>query len=221
MDMVELPAGNGFEKQLFDVLNEQLKRTENTVNSFSKPLTKSAKKLFTIGDNIGVCMGQAMYTQKRFPLDLLVGNFCKTNTFDKPKDAAEQLFEYLRSKDENLNTILHVAGYNKTNGEFPMPEIWHVDMENKKVSFFNNLGFLYGGANDYFKPFSDRINTSTALLDYSLQDAVDISKFAIDMSRSLERYLDFSELISPDIEMIAITIHGIQWVLKKELECKE
>jgi hypothetical protein len=79
------------------------------------------------------------------------------------------------------------------------------------------MGFIYAGSNEYFQPFADRLNIRKTILEYSLQDAANICKPAIDMSRGLERYLDFNEAVSEDIEMIAVTIDGIKWIKKAEL----
>ena len=35
-------------------------------NTYNKPITRTARKLFTIGGNIGIAMGQTAYTNKGF-----------------------------------------------------------------------------------------------------------------------------------------------------------
>jgi len=101
-------------ENIFERIYDKNSEVVKAISHFSRPLSKSRQKLFTMGDNIGVCMGQTMCTDKKFPVDLLVGNFCKTHTFDKPEEAAKALCEYLAMKDPNLGTLLHLAGYNKT-----------------------------------------------------------------------------------------------------------
>jgi hypothetical protein len=187
--------------------------------SYSRPIPKTDKKLFAKVDNIGLAMGKTMHTSKKFPVNLLVSSFCKKNNFDTPKEAVEKLLEYLRSKDPEMDTIILLAGYDKTSEEFPLPEMYHISVKNNAASFYGNMGFLYAGNNDYFKPYSDRIRQEQNILDYSLQDAVDICQLATHMSRELDRLIDFRDTVSEDIEMIAITLDGIQWIKKAELRC--
>jgi len=210
-----------FEQLAIKTINEKLKAVRK---SFTTPLTKTARKLFTMGDNIGVCMGQAMYNESGVPMSAFVDYFCRTHTFDKPREAAQELLNYLcEVGGNNIDTLLHLAGYNKSEPEQLTPEMYHLSLETKSFSGGSDLAFNYGGFNEYFKPFSDRINDREAktIFKYSLQDAADIAKFAIDMSRFLSRYLDFEDGISDDIEMIAITHSGIQWLRKAELEVRQ
>ena len=213
-------AGNTAEQAVMEMINEKLGKLKKT---FTTSLTRTARKLFTMGDNIGVSMGQAMYNENGILMSVFVDYFCRTHSFDKPREAAEELLEYLcKVGGNNVDTILHVAGYNKSEPEQLTPEMYHLDLKTKDFFGGSDLVFNYGGFNEYFKPFADRINDGEAktILRYSLQDAVDITKFAIDMSRFLSRYLDFEDGISEDIEMIAITHNGIQWLRKAELEVK-
>jgi len=64
------------------------------------------------------------------------------------------------------------------------------------------------------------INSSKYYEAYTLQDAADISKFAIDTVRGLDRFIDFQDCVSEKIEMIAITRDDLKWLIKQELECK-
>jgi len=212
-------AGNPAEQIVTKMINEKLA----ILKSFVTPLTRTARKLFTMGDNIGVSMGKSMYNESGIPMAVFVDYFCRTHTFDKPQEAAGELLKYLSNVGGNVDTLLHLAGYNRSQPEQLTPEMYHLDLEANVFSGGSDLAFNYGGFNEYFKPFSDRINDREAktIFKYSLQDAVDIAKFAIDMSRFLSRYLDFEDAISSDIEMIAITHNGIQWLRKAGLEIRQ
>ena len=186
--------------------------------NFYKPLTKSARKLFTIGDNMAFSMGQELLTKDFYPVELLADQFCRKNTFDKPTDAAQSLFDFMCSKDENMNLYIHFAGYDKSNTERFTPEFYDIKISEKKCEFMGHTGFMYAGANDYFTPYTEKL--ANQIMVYTVQDAIDICQLAIDMSRRLGRYLDFKETISPDEEIVAITPNGIQWVKKSKLEAR-
>lgn len=187
----------------------------------SKPLTKTARKLFTMGDNIGIVMGQAMYTESQIPVSVFIDHFCATNTFDGPEQAAIKLLELLHRVGGNIDTYVFLAGYDKSKPDQLTPEIYHFEVNKGTLHGGSDVSFCYAGANAYFKPFSERLNADKlSLLNYSLQDALNICMLATDMSRGLEKYLDFNQEISDDVEIIAITPRGIQWVRKAELEVK-
>ena len=207
-------------ENLFERLFARNQELFNFVRNHSEIQTKSARKLFTIGDNIGINMGQAMYTNNRVPVSVLLDWFCRSNTFDKPKEAAEKLLSYLHGVDGNMDTTLMLAGYDKSDPENLLGYVFRIDVKDNEVEPLSNLAFQYAGANDYFKQYCEKINQNTQLCRYTLQDAADICKLAIDTCRKFERYFDFKEAITESIEMIAITHSGIQWLRKAELEVR-
>jgi hypothetical protein len=56
-----------------------------TINPFSRPLTKPARKLFAIGGSIGLSMGQTMYTEKSFLWICLQAVFAKPTLLTSQK----------------------------------------------------------------------------------------------------------------------------------------
>jgi hypothetical protein len=117
-----------------------------------------------------------------------------------------------------MDLYIHLAGYDKENDYF-IPEFYEIKIAEGKCEFKGNTGFMYAGANDYFTPFTSKI--ANQIMMYSVQDAVDICCLAIEMSRKLGRYMDFTETISEDFEIIVITLDGLQWVKKAKLEVKQ
>jgi len=207
-------ANNNFlEQQISNMINDHLK---NIDGQLKKPLTRSAKKLFTMGNNIGIAKGQTMYTRNHVPLSIYVDDFCRKHTFDKPKEAAEKLLEYLRIIDNSVDTTLFLAGFDN-NPELLSGEAYYIKVKDNEYGNMKMPGFNYAGANDYFSEYSKKLSAPENIMNYTLQDAANICKLAIDTCRGLERYLDFNEAISDDIEMIAITKDGIQWLKKAEL----
>jgi 20S proteasome alpha/beta subunit len=191
------------------------------MHSGNKVLTRSVHKLFAIGSNVGVsCVGMTD-PQTELYLQLL----SEGKTFDNPKEAAAAIKNFLIneinieiSKDADMDNVIFVAGYDKKKGRIPVPEVYYISIQNNDITTVGSWGFTHIGSSNYFEPYQDRINSNR--VGYSLQDAVDICKLAFDLSRGLEKYLDFEDNISPDIEMLAITPSGIKWILKKELEVK-
>jgi len=187
-------------------------------------MTKTASKIFTIGDNIGVVIGGEMYAiaEKKL-ISLLFGEFCKHNTFENPKNAADKIFDFLCSIETSgdyLGIIALVAGYDRKNNS---TEIYYIATQAKELSYCGDLGFINITKNYHFKPCMDKINeklSGCGYMHYTLQDSIDISKFGIDMTRFIDRYIEFRDYISDDIEMLSITPQGIQWIIKKELEAK-
>jgi 20S proteasome alpha/beta subunit len=193
--------------------------------------SKTIKKLFTIGDNIGVnSAGRSFYNEKFF-----IEKLSKTKSFNSPLEAAMEIKYFFSNYTEPVKHERHdgvcdyplyfIAGYDKSkmkskfdpNGyQMPTPEIYHFNTKDNNIVKTCSYGFTYCGANYYFDKYVDKINEN--IYRYTLQDAVDITKFSFDISRNLQKYLDFEDRISEDIEMIAITPHGIEWIQKKELE---
>jgi hypothetical protein len=197
-------------------------------------VSKTIKKLFSIGDNIGVNMGGMALSSSNLYLEHLSG----TKNYDSPIEAArdimfffiEDMEKAVREKKDGMSsdTEFYVAGYDKTKagkktllnpiGKWSLidPEIYHISVQNERITSMGCFGFLFRGANSYFNYYCEKINEK--IFGYTLQDAVNITKLAFDTSRSLGKYLDGEEYISEDIEMLAITPLGIEWVQKKELE---
>jgi hypothetical protein len=185
--------------------------------NFYKPLTKSAKKLFAIGDNMAFSTGKVLHTKEFYPVELLAEQFCRKNTFTKPEDVAKSLFDFMCSKDDGMDLYIHLAGYNKDNDGF-IPEFYDINIVEKKCKYLGCTGFQYAGANDYFTLYTERL--ASQVMFYTVQDAINICRLAIDMSRRLGRYLDFEETISEDEDVIAITIDGLQWIKRAKLEVR-
>jgi hypothetical protein len=121
------------------------------------------------------------------------------------------------SADDTMDLTIHFAGYDKSYGFF-LPELYEINILQKIFKYHGNTGIAVAGANDYFMPFTEKIKEQINL--YNLQDAVDICCLAIDMSRRLEKHIDFRETIS-DFDMVAITLDGLQWLKKAKLEVRQ
>jgi len=213
----ELPEGrNDNETFILNTIARTYEPTFAMLKNYARPISRTVKKLFTIGDNIGVNMGQTLHTKEGIPVSVFMDYFCRTKSFDDPEIAAKELCNYLHGIDGNMDTIIHLAGYDKTEPDILTPEVYRISIKENTVFSMKNYGFHYAGYNDYFLQHCEKIDEN--IFKYSLQDAADICNFAITMCRTLSKYLDFNSGISDDIEMIAITHNGIQWIKKAELK---
>ena len=218
IDMINFLKGN---------VSEAIINTANGTCAYEKAnivgnkfLTKSTCKLHVMKNN-NIVIGSGNQTNiGNESVTPYIHYFCNNYSFDNPKSCAEGLFKYITELDQNINAVYHVCGYNPES-KIPRPEFWYVDIKNNTV--INGMGKeRYGmnisGANEYFFPYMAKINKNMA--SYSLQDAIDISLFAIDISIKLERFIDREELISPPIDLLVIEQAGVKWIQQKTLKAE-
>jgi 20S proteasome alpha/beta subunit len=187
---------------------------------YSKVMSRSVNKLFAIGDNIGLSSAGMTYPEMGLYFEFL----SRTHSFNSPVEAANDIVRFIANVikptgGEKMHTVVFAAGYDKNKKDFrAKPEVYSISTIGGEaaVAAVGSRGFTHIGSSGYFDPYQDRINSNR--VNYSLQDAADICKLAFDMSRSLERYLDFADNISPDIDILAITPGGIRWVLKQDVK---
>lgn len=79
-------------------------------------------------------------------------------------------------------------------------------------------GMLLGSANEYFFNFRELINKNARA--FALQDAIDVTMWAFDVSMKSERFIDLKRLIWPPIDVLTITPRGVEWVQRKKPEIK-
>jgi len=216
MDIINFAAGN---------IPEAIKNTFNGTCAYAKEniignrlLTRSARKLHVVkGNNIAIADGNQRSMGKE-SINPHIEHFCDSGHYDNPKSCAVALLDLVRGLGQNIKALYHVCGYNPAK-EIPFPEFWYVDAEKNIV--MNGIGELkYGicfcGANEYFSQYAMPISKNMA--SFSLQDTIDVSLFAIEMSIKLERFIDRDELISPPIDLLAIEPSGVKWIQQKTLK---
>ena len=171
------------------------------------------------GNNIAIADGNQRGTGKKSIVPYL-DFFCLTNHYDDPKSCAVGLFNLIKNLGQNISAEYFVCGYN-SEGTIPLPEFWHIDVVNNTVinATEGQYGISFSGANTYFSQYAPLINKN--IISYSLQDAIDVSMFAIDMSIKLERFIDRDELISPPIDLLVIKPGGVEWIQQKTLKAED
>ena len=181
-------------------------------------LSNSVRKLHVMkGNNIAISEGNQRNTN-RGSIAPYIDYFCNNFHFNDPQSCAFGLFDFIKDLECGVKAEYHVCGYNRS-GRIPVPEFWYVNIKSSMV--FNGIGDIkYGinfcAANEYFSQYADILNKGN-IFHYSLQDAVDVSLFAIEMSMKLERFIDRDRLISPPIDLLAITQSGVKWIQQKAL----
>jgi len=215
IDMENFIKGNPQEAIKNSVSGTCAFKKENIIGNMF--LSKTINKLHVMkNNNIVIAEGHKM-SIKNESSSPYINYFCNNNFFDDPKSCADSLLNFIKELDQNIDAIYYVCGYNPKK-KIPHPEFWYLEVKNNIV--LNGMGETqYGinisGANEYFFPFVSKINKN--IPSYSLQDAIDVSLFAIDMSIKLERFIDREEFISPPIDLLVIEQTGVKWIQQKTL----
>jgi len=181
-------------------------------------LTKSTCKLYVMkNNNIAIADGNQRNFGSKNTVPY-IHYFCNNHVFNSPKSCAEGLLNFILGIDKNIDAVFYVCGYNFED-TIPRPEFYCVEVKDKNI-IDGVAGMGYGisfhSANEYFSRYVTPISKNMA--SYSLQDAVDVTLFAIDMSIKLERFIDREEFISPPIDLLVIEPTGVKWIKHKTLK---
>ena len=216
MDMENFIRGNAHEAIKNTATGACAHKKENIVGSTI--LSKSICKLHVMkGNNIVIADGnQRNFNNKS--LSPYIQYFCSNNHYDNPKSCSIGLYNFIKELGQNIDAVYHLCGYNHEK-KIPSPEFYYVEVKNDMIinaARKEQCGISFCGANEYFSQYAPLINKKIA--SYSLQDAVDVSLFAIEMSMKLERFIDRDALISPPIDLLAIEPSGVKWIQQKTLK---
>jgi len=180
--------------------------------------SRYTNKINVIGNNIGILYGNEMMTRDGVSLDPIVNNFCLKNNFSNPQEAGRALLDYLRKDYAGQDATFMIGGY-VHDVEIPHPETWHINIKENQLNIMTGkgqYGVVYASANDYFSNFRELINKNAHC--FALQDAVDITMWAFDISMKCERFIDLKRFIWPPIDILTITQKGVEWVQRKKPE---
>lgn len=217
MDVDNTKNGN-YEQAMQNVLNGSMTRNKNNVIG-SQVVSKSIEKLWEMKKcPIAISSGHEKITRNTGKsINPYLEQFINTHSYDTPQDAAIGLMLHIQKVDPTIGAIFHVCGYNHS-GDVPYPEFYVVNVATQEVScgaMGGVGGFNFHGANDYFSQYVPMINEN--LIHFTLQDAIDITLFAFEMSIKLQRFIKLEEYISPPIDLLVIRQGGIQWIQRKTL----
>lgn len=191
------------------------------------------KKLFTMGDNIGLSI-LCHYASNDIDLYHELANYCRNYSFNNVREAFETLWEWfipnLYKYCNGSTYIMHIAGYDKiktisgrmyTEPEPKMYCITNYKTDQEGVLVPRERFMCHGCGSDSVKQYGDMVNRVIDYNDYSLQDAVDFSKLIHTMGREYMRFMCRMDAISEDIDMIAVTPDGIQQIKRYEMKLIE
>ena len=207
---------NNYEEAVKNARAGNVPPTRENILSWSTS-TRYTNKINVIGNNIAILYGNEMMTEKNVSLDPVVDNFCLKNKFDNPQEAARALLSYLRKDYSKQDATFMIGGY--MDAEIPYPETWHINIKENQLNIMTGkgqYGVVYASANDYFRNFRELINKNAHC--FSLQDAIDITMWAFDVSMKCERFIDLKRFIWPPIDILTITQNGVEWVQRKKPE---
>jgi len=210
---------NNYEEAVKNARAGTVQPTRENILNWSTS-TRYTNKINVIGNNVAILYGNEIMTENNVSLDPAVNNFCLKNKFDKPREAARALLDYLRKDYAQQDATFMIGGY-VHDVEVPYPEVWHANIKSGELAQAvgkGQYGVVYASANDYFSNFRGLINKNAYC--FALQDAVDITMWAFDISMKCERFIDLKRFIWPPIDILTITQKGVEWVQRKKPEIK-
>jgi hypothetical protein len=186
----------------------------------SRIITRSMPKLHVMRNNkIAISQShQSVSPKLGKSLSPFISDFCENTEFDNPAWAAKELLNNIRKIDPDIGITFHVGGYNP-DGLIPYPSLWAVNVEDNAVVPCNPEGenaILLAAANDYFLQYAKPILDNMENL--SLQDVIDMTLFAMDLSIKIDRFTKLEEHICYPVDVLVIKAGGVQWVQCKELK---
>ena len=218
VDIKNLLGGN-LEAAIKNNLGGKMKYGPNDVID-SRIISRSSPKLCVMKDN-NIAIANCNESKTRNTGESIIPYleyFTRKNYYDNPRACAEGLLNFFQGIDPSMGAVFHVCGYNPE-GKIPVPEFWYVNVAGnkaEKIAGHMQYGICFCGANGYFSQYKAEIDKN--LIHLTLQDAVDITIFAVEMSMKLERFIKMTEHIAPPIDLLVITQKGVEWIQNKTLK---
>lgn len=217
-DMKNIALGN-YEQALKNKAAGTIPQADENVMRWSTSSRYTNKINVMKNNKIAMMHGSGMTTNKGIDLDPYIENFCLKNDFDNPQEAARASLDYLRKDFSDQEAYFMLGGFNHENEIYP--ETWYIDIKGNKATKMTGkgqYGMVFASANDYFSNFRELVNKNAHA--FALQDAVDVTMWAFDISMKCERFIDLKRIIWPPIDVLTITPRGVEWVQRKKPEIK-
>lgn len=153
----------------------------------------------------------------------------KTHTSSTVEDTAQELLDYFCGIDPSLAAHFIVAGYDEDGAE---QKIMRVFIDSRKIIPIDtsNAGAIWDGETDVVKrvvkdvALTNSDGSHAELASYSigfnfftLQDAVDFAKYAVDITIKTMAFRDCVKTVGGPIDILAIKPTGAFWIERKEL----
>jgi hypothetical protein len=182
-----------------------------------RPVLK--RKLFTIGNNIGV--GFLCHCEKLVIYDHF-NEYCRHNFFINTLEAAKGIIDFIKDYYARVLGSLYaiqIAGYTESGLQ---SFTYTIDYKHgQEIVERKNPGFYhYGCASGFIQQYEDMVNKSAFIQECSLQEAADWSLLMHQIGRGMTKFICSQDIVSDEIDVMSITPDGIQWLRKQELEVK-
>ena len=183
-------------------------------------------KLFTAPNGAGISFCGEMAIEKG-NLNTLLETFLK-NEIRKDtsvEKTACALLEYMRSLPKVPSTIFHVCGYDGDS-----PELFRVQPKRDLMEDMGDKPLAWDGEGDVLarllSPVTMRVpegngaplpNYPLALNLFTLQDAVDFARYAVETTIQTMRFKNVIETVGGKVDILVITPEETKWLQKDEL----
>ena len=196
--------------------------------------TDSTEKTFLCpnGSGISAC-GDATISGK--PITGFIKTFIREQITSKTKvsQIPKLLVDYFSAFEIIPNTQFIIAGY-EDDGNSKKQKIFRLRLIDKNIELIDSQfqGAAWNGEEvtltRLLSPVKVRNNISGEYVDlppqevlwgfFTLQDAVDFAKYAVDVTTKTMRFINVVETVGGDIDILVITPDESEWLQKKEIE---
>ncbi|MBQ6868455.1 MAG: hypothetical protein IJO16_07295 [Clostridia bacterium] len=192
--------------------------------------TDTTYKTFMCNSTIGLSTSGASSIKNR-PISIYIEDFIAKNVKEKTsvEEVSQKLIDYFGKFDPVPDAKFIVAGYDK--GDMT-PHVHRVNVPAKSITRKNteNASATWDGETEILVRLLNTVAIKTSdgnyidLKDYSmgfafftLQDAVDFAKYAVDVTAKTIAFQNRSKTVGGPIDILAIRPSGAFWVQHKEI----
>lgn len=213
----------------------QMSKTQDgeVIRSIGVHSTNTMDKTFLCPNKCGISTcGDASI--KGEPITGYIQSFIRENVFESTKitEMPELILDYFSSFTPIPSTTFILAGYTELNGHL-MQKIYRVRLASKKIEDFDTKG--QGAVWDgetliltkllqpvFLKESEDKFrelpNHRVPFNYFTLQDAVDFAKYAVDVTINTMRFHNVVETVGGPVDILVIKADESFWIQKKVLQ---
>ena len=207
-------------------------KTDGNITQVGVHTTNTTNKVFSCPNKVGIAVcGDA--SVKGIPISGFVESFIREKIKEETdvEEMPNLVKTYFKNLDQNLNTTFVIAGYKKQNEKY-IPKIFRVrtNMEGIETIDTEHHGALWDGETatltKLIQPVYIKDGDNFILLPvpeiawnlYTLQDAIDFSKYGIKTTIDAMRFQTMPETVGGPIDILIMKPDKTEWLVKKELK---
>ena len=207
-------------------------KTDGNITQVGVHTTNTTNKVFSCPNKVGIAVcGDA--SVKGIPISGFVESFIREKIKEETdiEEMPNLVKIYFKNLDQNLNTTFVIAGYKKQNEKY-IPKIFRVrtNMEGIEIIDTEHHGALWDGETatltKLIQPVYIKDGDNFILLPvpeiawnlYTLQDAIDFSKYGIKTTIDAMRFQTMPETVGGPIDILIMKPDKTEWLVKKELK---